>query len=171
VGAAAALVLNVGSAAAIVAPVPSVQQVGSQEPLTAARYSLVIDGIEIAAFSELVSLESEIDPGAIAGADRKPASKTSSGNPLPNVTLRRGMTGGMEMWAWHQTAVNGQLAAAQKSVTLIMYNTEGKPIARFFLQRAWPSSVEVSAAKAGASAILYETVTLVGDSLQRVSPS
>jgi phage tail-like protein len=142
-----------------------------QDPLTAARFSLVIDGVEIAAFSELVSIETEIETGAIAGADRVPASKQSRQNPLPNVTLRRPLTRGLELWAWHQTAVNGQFDAARKTVTLIMYGTDGTPIVRFSLVRAYPSSLEMSAVKAGASEVLYETVTLVCDSLQRLAPS
>jgi phage tail-like protein len=67
--------------------------------------------------------------------------------------------------------VTGPLDVARKSVTLVMYDTAGTPVARFWLVRAWPSSIEVTALKAVSSEILYETVTLVCDSLQRVSPS
>ena len=159
------------SAPTIIAPALTVEQASSQDPLTAARFSLVIDGVEIAAFNELVSVETEIDPGALAGADRGPAAKPTRQHLLPNVTLRRGLTSRMELWAWHQAAVTGQLDVARKTVTLIMYNTDGTPVVRFSLVRAWPTSLEITALKAGSSEILYETVTLVCDSLQRLAPN
>lgn len=162
------------AAPTIFSPALTIEQVGpgqGQDPLTAARFSLVIDGIEIAAFNELVSIETEIATGATASADRGPASKQASQNPLPTVTLRRPLTRGLELWAWYQTAAAGQLDAARKNVTLIMYGTDGSPVVRFSLVRAYPSSLEMSAVKAGASEVLYETVTLVCDSLQRLAPS
>ena len=67
--------------------------------------------------------------------------------------------------------MTGPLDVARQSVTLVMYDTAGTPVARFWLVRAWPSSIEVTALKAGSSEILYETVTLLCDNLQRVSPS
>lgn len=143
----------------------------TQDPLTAAKFSLVVDGVEIAAFNEIVSLESEIDPGATAGATRGPTAKPASTNPLPNVTLKRGMTKGMELWAWHQAAVAGPLDSVRKTASLIMYDTAGAPVARFWLTRAWPASIGVTALKAGSSEILYETVTFVCDKIERVSPS
>ena len=155
----------------IVAPALTVEQANSTDPLTAAKFSLVVDGVEIAAFNEIVSLESEIDPGATAGTTHGPTAQTSTKPLLPHVTLKRGMTKGMELWAWHQAAVTGPLDVARKSVTLIMYDTAGTPVVKFSLARAWPSSIELTALKAGSSEILYETVTLVCDSLQRVSPS
>jgi phage tail-like protein len=150
------------------AAVPRVQ--AQQDPLTASRFSLIVDNVEIASFNELVSLESEIDPVAKAGSNPKP-STTSSEPVLPHITLRRGLTNSVALWSWNQAAVTGPLDTARKTVTLIMYNTDGSPVAKFTLVRAWPESIEVTATKAGASEILIETVTLVGDSLQRVSPN
>ena len=162
---------SVQAQSTIIAPVLPVEQTSPPNPLTASRFSVVVNGTEVAAFNELVSLESEIDPGASAGATRGPAAQPSSTTLLPHVTLKRGMTGGMEIWSWHQAAVAGPLDGARKAVTLAMYNTEGAPVARFLLARAWPASVEVTALKAGASEILQETVTFVCDNIRRASPS
>jgi hypothetical protein len=51
-----------------------------------------------------------------------------------------------------------------------MYSAEGKPVARYYLDHAWPSKLEIGAVKAGAGAVLTETLTLVCDQLQRVAP-
>ena len=65
--------------------------------------------------------------------------------------------------------MEGQLALARKSCTLTMYATDGTPTARYRLESAWPSKVEISGLKAGASEVLYETVTLTFDDIQRMA--
>jgi phage tail-like protein len=76
----------------------------------------------------------------------------------------------MELWAWHESARKGLMDAARRSCSLIMYNGEGKPVAKYFLEKAWPSKLDISAMKAGASTVMYETVTLTCEHLQRVAP-
>ena len=43
-------------------------------------------------------------------------------------------------------------------------------MARYHLEMAWPSKLEVGGLKAGASEVLMETVTLVCEHIQRVAP-
>jgi hypothetical protein len=126
---------------------------GLNDTLTAARFSLTIDGVEIGQFSELVGINSEVEP-----VERKP----------PTVTLKRGKNKDLSLFAWHQSVVEGQLAAARKSCTLTMYATDGTATAKYYLESAWPSKVEISGLKAGASEVLYETVTLTFDDIQRM---
>jgi hypothetical protein len=126
---------------------------GSSDALTASRFSLTIDGVEIALFSELVAIDSEDGP-----VQRTP----------PTVTLKRGQNNDMGLFAWHQSVVEGQVAAARKSCTLTMYASDGTAVARYHLEAAWPSKVEISGLKAGASEVLYETVTLTADDIQRM---
>jgi phage tail-like protein len=84
----------------------------------------------------------------------------------PTVTLKRGKSKDMGIFAWHQSVVEGQLAAARESCTLTMYATDGTATAKYYLESAWPSKVEISGLKAGASEVLYETVTLTFDDIQ-----
>ena len=51
-----------------------------------------------------------------------------------------------------------------------MYNVDGKPVARYHLEHAWPAKIEIGALKAGASEVLMETVTMVCEHIQRVAP-
>lgn len=64
-------------------------------------------------------------------------------------------------------AVDGQTKAAQKEATLVMFDAAG---ARYHLENAWPSKIEVSMLKTGASEVLMETMTLVCDAANRVTP-
>jgi phage tail-like protein len=158
----AVLTAAVVTSVAVGASKPAAQP---DDALTAARFSLTIDGYEIAAFSELVGITSEVEaPPADATLKKLPGKRTP-----PTVTLKRGMTSSMELSAWHEAALAGNAAAA-KSASLVMYDATGKPVARYHLEHAWPSKLEIGALKAGASEVLYETVTLTAENLQRVAP-
>ena len=61
----------------------------------------------------------------------------------------------------------GNLVAARKSSTLVMYNNSGAPVARYHLEHAWPSRLEIGALTSGASAITLETVTIVTEHVER----
>ena len=85
------------------------------------------------------------------------------------MTLKRGMNKNIELAAWHELVVLGDVAAARKSCSLTMYNTKGEPVAKYHLTDAWPSKIEIGALKAGASEVLMETVTIVCERIQRMS--
>jgi phage tail-like protein len=136
------------------------------DAITVAQFSLTIDGVEIAQFSELVGITSEAETGDLAGFVLK---KLPGKRNPPTVTLRRGLTTDLQISAWYDTAVEGRTREARKSAALVMYDTAGDPVARYHLENAWPSKLEVGLLKAGASD-LFETVTLTCDSTQRVAP-
>jgi hypothetical protein len=127
-----------------------------QSALTASRFSITIDGFEIASFSELGG----ITTGNLPSAQQQ--------NP-PTVVLKRGMTRNLELNAWHELVILGDVAAARKNAVLTIYDAESKPVARYHLENAWPAKIEIGALKAGASEVLMETVTIVCEHLQRVS--
>lgn len=148
---------------------------GPQQPndaLTAARFSITIDGYEIASFSELAGITTEVEPvDFLESTDKEVVFKKLPGKRKPpTITLKRGKNNSMELWAWHEAVLMGDIVAARKSCSLVMYNYDGKPVARYHLEHAWPAKLEIGALKAGASEVLMETVTLVCENIQRVAP-
>jgi len=142
------------------------------DALTAARFSITIDGYEIASFSELQGITTSVEVvDFIESSDKEVIIKKLPGkkNP-PTLVLKRGKNAGMELWGWHEAVLSGNMAAARKSCSLVMYNVEGKPVARYHLEHAWPAKIEIGALKAGASEVLMETVTMVCEHIQRVAP-
>jgi phage tail-like protein len=137
------------------------------EDTTASRFSIVVDGQQIATFAELQGISSGYDIDFIESDGRKLA--VPGKRPPPTVTLKRGMTSDLELAAWHELAMN-DWSAARKNASLVMYDATGAPVARYRLDNAWPAKLEIGSLKAGASSILLETVTLVCDHLQRVAP-
>ncbi|OLE28320.1 MAG: hypothetical protein AUG49_02820 [Catenulispora sp. 13_1_20CM_3_70_7] len=147
---------------------------GPQQPndaITASRFSLTIDGVEIAQFSELTGITTEVEPVDFLESSEKEVifKKLPGKRKPPHVTLKRGKNNSMELWAWHEAVLTGDIVAARKSCSLVMYNFDGSPVARYHLEHAWPCKLEIGALKAGQSEVLMETVTIVCESIQRVS--
>jgi phage tail-like protein len=137
------------------------------DAITASRFSITVDGVEIAQFSELIDITNEATPPDLTG---RILTKLPGRAKPPTVTLSRGMTQDLGMSAWHQSVVEGQLATARRNAGLVMYDSAGKPVARYHLENAWPSVLTVTPLKAGASEVLMEKVTLVCDRIDRVAP-
>jgi phage tail-like protein len=150
---------------------PASTKSGPTDALTAARFSLTIDGVEIGQFYELAGITSEVEPVDLmeTTGDQLFLKRLPGKRVPPTVTLKRGKNKDMGVFAWHQSVVEG-LPAARKSCTLTMFAADGTAIARYHLESAWPSKVEISGLKAGASEVLYETVTLTCDGIRRVAP-
>jgi phage tail-like protein len=141
------------------------------EAITAARFSITIDGYEIASFSELQGITTSVEVvDYLSSSDKDLILKKLPGkrNP-PTVVLKRGKNNSMELWGWHEAVLFGNMMQARKSCSLVMYNVEGKPVARYHLEHAWPSKIEIGSLKAGASEVLMESVTIVCEHIQRVS--
>ena len=140
--------------------------------ITANRFAIVIDGYEIAVFSELSGINSEVDASEYweSSGDAVAVNKLPGKFKPPTVTLKRGMNGSLELWSWHEAARKGTMGAARRSCSLIMDNAEGKPVGKYWLEKAWPIKMELAGLKAGAGEALIETVTLTCEYIQRVAP-
>ena len=154
-----------GTAASILlitalAPLPVSAADSSGSAITASRFSITIDGYEIASFSELQGITTKVDVIETSGATVR----------TMTVTLKRGLTRNIEMAAWHELVILGDVATARKSATLTAYSSAGAPVLRYHLTDAWPSKIEIGSFqnKSGES-VMTETVTLTCEFIQRVS--
>lgn len=143
----------------------------TQSAITASWFAIVIDDAEIAVFTELVGVTSEVVPvDLLQSGDSEVELHEVPGKRLPpTITLTRGMSTGTEMWAWHEAVVAGDLAVARKDCSLVMYGTDGKVVARYHLEHAWPAKLAVVAREAGTGQHrLTETATFVCEHIQRI---
>lgn len=132
-----ALVAGLAAAAALALTAWAAADARAASPaLEASRFSITVDGYEIASFSQL----HEIAPGTLA--------------------LGRGTTTSTAIFAWHQSVVEGRIAAAKKDAVIVMYDAGGKPVARYHLENAWPSKVEIGGLKSDSNEVAIEGITL-----------
>jgi phage tail-like protein len=139
---------------------------GAGKAITASRFSITVDGVEIAQFSELVGITSEAEPDDIVGIVLK---KLPGKRKPPTVTLRRALTADTQVWAWHESAVEGRAGETTKDAVLVMFDAAGEPLVTYHLRGAWVPKIEIGALKAGSDEVLMETVTIACDTAQRVA--
>jgi phage tail-like protein len=135
-----------------------------QPVITAARFIVNIDGVETA-FSELTGINSEVEPSeyisAGPGGDIIHTKQYGKTKP-PTITLKRGVDTNAQMWTWHQAALMGD-PAGRRTATLTLQDAQGKNFQKYVLEWAWVSKLEIGGLKAGDSAVVVETVTIVCD--------
>jgi hypothetical protein len=119
----------------------------SNAPVSAARFGISIDGVQIGVFEQLIS---EADLGTGAGGQA--------------ITLTGGRTRGLEMAAWHELVILGDVAAARKSATIIIYDFSGSPVKTYHLENAWPSKVALDTSDRGR--LRTATVMLMYESIR-----
>ena len=133
-----ALVAGLAAAAALALTAWAAADARAASPaLEPARFSLTIDGVEIASFSQYA----KVAPGI--------------------VVLERGTTT-RSKWlsAWHESVLAGEIAAAKQDATIVMYDAGGRPVARYLLENAWPSKVDISGFNATGNEVAVEGITL-----------
>ena len=123
----------------------------NNSPITASRFSISIDGVQIGVFGQLIS---EADLG--------------SGTGEKAITLTGGRTLGIEMAAWHELVILGDVAAARKTATIVMYSTSGSPVKTYHLENAWPSKMALDSSERGqlrtaTVMLMYETLRVQVD--------
>ncbi len=144
---------------------------GNPTVMTASSFVIQVDGIQVATFSELSGINTEVEPveyiatGPGGIVHTKQYGKTKP----PQITLKRGLDTETYMWAWHQAVLQGD-PAARKTCSLQVFAASqspkaGQPIITYLLENAWPSKLEISAMKAGATEVVTETVVLHCDQI------
>jgi phage tail-like protein len=144
---------------------------GNPTVLSASTFVIQVDGIQVATFSELNGISTEVEsveyistgPGGILHT--KQYGKTLP----PSVTLKRGLDTQTYMWSWHQAVLQGD-PGARKTCSLQLFAAAtspktGQPIITYLLENAWPSRLEIGGLMAGASEVVFETVTLNCDQI------
>ncbi|WP_042423857.1 phage tail protein [Streptacidiphilus anmyonensis] len=143
------------------------QTMATPVAITAARFMLSCDLLtKPAFFAELGGISSEVEgteyitvePGQQGKVVNY--SKQYGKTKPPTVTLKRGVDGNGEIWAWHRNVRNG-LDKGRTHATLTICDASGTARGAYLLEGLWPTKMEVSGLKAGDSGVVYENVTFV----------
>ena len=142
-----------------------------EDPIAASRFGISIDGVQVASFSELQGITTDVDvvehfestsegvrvmrvPGTVRASNR--------------VTFKMAMSTNLEMNAWLEAAQAGRMAEARKSCSLVAYNATNEPVMRFYLVNTWPMSCKLTPLRAGSTEVLQQEWTLTYEAIQRV---
>ncbi len=124
-------------------------------------FAVKIDGKSEAIFSEcqLPSLEVDIleqKEGGYNGAVHLLPGRVKPGR----VILKRGVTQSNEMLKWYQDVASGKPKAAERQVSVTLYDSLGSPVVSLNFGKSYPAKWTGPAFKSGDSAIAIETLEL-----------
>ena len=135
-------------------------------------FSLEIDSVAMAFFTEVSGLESATDHTEVTQQTkdgrpyihRVPARAVNKPGTL---TLKSKSVGAAEsIWKWRKQVVDGKINDAIRNGSVVIYDTEGKEIGRWNFVKGWPSKLSIGSLSAGSNdavdvelAIEYEQLT------------
>ncbi|GAB0107229.1 hypothetical protein JMUB6875_62230 [Nocardia sp. JMUB6875] len=97
-----------------------------------ARFAIIFDSLEIASFAEFRGFHPAVTLERPGGPVTTP----------PYVQLRHGLSGTAQVFQWY-TAAKSNPSAARRSGKLQFFSPEGLPSTTYWLEKAWPSRLEV----------------------------
>lgn len=128
--------------------------------------ALSVDGVEVVRFSRCLGLGTKTDvlkfeSGAGGGVAMQPG-RSEPGK----IVCERGLNSDLNLAAWRDLVVEGNITAARKNGSFVIYDTVGAPVARWNAGAMWPS--ELTNYFSGSTG--REVVTFVSDRTTRVAP-
>ena len=142
----------------------------TRDPLVSFHYAIEVQGMVKGYFTECTGIGSEhelIEHKIVDEKGRESIQKIPGRLKWENITLKRGITGTMDIWDWREQVVQGQVEKARHSGSVIMYNQSLEPVARWDFVNAWPLKVSGPTMKADSNEFGIEEVTLVHEGMKR----
>lgn len=82
----------------------------------------------------------------------------------PNVTMKRGITGNLELFDWWKAARDGQLI--RRDVTITLLDEQRQEVQRWRLRDAWPAKIEAGPLNAQGNEVAIETLELAHEGFE-----
>ena len=135
------------------------------DPFRSFNFSVEIDNIPRAAFSDVSGLTADGDPADYReGTDLQQNVRKLVGlRKFTAITLKRGYTRDDSLWRWHSNILNGQ--PDRRNVTIVLMNEAREPVMRWHAENAWINKIEGPSLKANGSEVAMESVELLHEGL------
>ena len=141
------------------------------DPLVGFQFSLDLQGQVTGFFSEVSGIGSEseiVEHKVVTDKGIEVVQKIPGRLKWNDVTLKRGITDNLEIWEWRKLVEDGTLDKARKSCSIIMYDRNYQPAARWDFENSWPSKVTGPDPKADSNDFGVEEMVLVHEGMKRV---
>ena len=130
-------------------------------------FGLELDGVRVTMLTEVSGLGWEREVIELReGGDPDATTRRLPGRMKPGeVTLTRGLTTDLAFEQWMRDPVPA--GRPRRTVSLALFDTQGRAVARYHLENAWPSKLEISPLRSAGKGITVESLTLVHEGLER----
>jgi phage tail-like protein len=135
------------------------------DPFRGFNFRVEIDGLPVAAFSEVSGLTAERDATDYrAGTDRKNNVRKLTGlTKYGNITFKRGYTPDASHWQWFQRLANGEQDRRNGSVVLM--NEAHRDVMRWNFENAWICKIEGPGLNATGNEVAVESMEMCHEGL------
>lgn len=125
-------------------------------------FSLEIDDVKLGYFTACsgLSIEFDIVSHKTVQQDGKHLERKIPGRPkYGEVTMKRGYSTDTGLYDWFQKVTMGN-QNERKTASIVVFDSEGKEVARFNLDKCWPSKIGGSDLSAKSDEVIIEEVTI-----------
>jgi phage tail-like protein len=145
--------------------------VETENPLLTHHFGVEIQGKIAGYFTECSGLgsETELVEHKVVQNGKEIVMKIPGRLKWDDITLKRGITSSMDIWAWRQEIINGGVDAGRQNGSVVAYNQELVEVARWNFERAWPSKVTGPTPKSDSSEVGMEELVITHEYIERVS--
>ncbi len=144
-----------------------------EDPLVAFKFGLEIEGKLTGYFTTVggIGSESEVVEHKIVNPETGETiiQKIPGRLAWTEITLKRGVTSSIDVWAWRQSIVDGKVDDARTNCSIIAYNQGNEEIARWNLEAAWPTKVVGPDMDSASTDYMVEEMTIVHEGMWRVT--
>jgi phage tail-like protein len=139
------------------------------DPLLQGNVLLDLDGVGVVAnFTSVSGISSEVeivDNPYVTDQGKVYIGKLPGKPKTPTITLKRGLTGATELWAWHLAVMQGN--PDRRNGSVIMMNTVGEEVLRYNFGNAMVSKLSLSEGGATTSGVQIEEATLSCETIEK----
>lgn len=142
-----------------------------EDPLVGFHFAVDIQGVVTGYFTECSGLGSEhevVEHKVVTETGQEVVLKLPGRLKWDNITLKRGITSNLDIWDWRKQVEDGGVTGARRDGSIVMYDQELKPVARWDFERAWPLKVSGPSPKADSNEIGIEELTIAHEYITRV---
>ncbi|MDJ0770660.1 MAG: phage tail protein [Ilumatobacter sp.] len=140
-----------------------------EDALGGYTFKIEIDGQVIAQFKEVSGLGASrevIEHRELNLMGKEVIKKLPGKKSWEDIVLKRGVTDSTAVDDWFGEILKGNVDAARKNGSIVLYDYAGGEVRRYNFKNAWPNKVSVSGLQAGSSDIAVEEVTLSHEGLE-----
>jgi phage tail-like protein len=139
----------------------------ASDPLQSFNFLVEIDGISVAAFSEVSGLASEtaVIEYRLGSDPRATVRKLPGLTRYANLVLKRGVSTDQTLWGWRRNIING--VVDRRNGAVILLGEERQPIMRWTFRNGWPAKWEGPALKASGNEVAIETLEIAHEGLEQ----
>ncbi len=138
--------------------------------LTTFSFHVELDGVDIGAFKEASGIESKteiVEYKEATKSGKMIIRKQPGAMSWTDITLKRRIDNSTELWDWRREVENGNIDAARRNGSIVLYDSTNTEVARWNFEAGWPSSWKGADLNASSDSIAVEEVSITHEGLTR----